>query len=208
MFSHLFTTSFWAHEKKKKKTGPCSTDKGTKLCSNGSMECRPRSVFCDGHKNCLYGEDESPLQCGCLDPLKFQCYLGGVLQCLYNMKKCDGMPDCDDKSDELNCELVYYIFFRTTKNACVCAHTHHTHVYTYAYTHIHTHTQEHTYTHTHTHTSIHTHTCTHTHIHTHAYTHKNTCTHIYTSSHSYTQLQSMLLYGCNNMSKFATVYPH
>ena len=29
-------------------------------------------------------------------------------QCLDEMSRCDGIPDCEDKSDEMNCKLLMY----------------------------------------------------------------------------------------------------
>ena len=63
--------------------------------------CLPMSAICDGHTNCLYGEDEnfcSNLSC----PGLLKCR--GELRCVSDQEICDGEVNCLYSSDdEINC---------------------------------------------------------------------------------------------------------
>lgn len=71
------------------------------LCYDSNM-CILKSLRCNGHKDCSFGEDEKD----CKPPRKcpsdlFECNNG---ECLTQEKVCDYNYDCKDKSDEHNCE--------------------------------------------------------------------------------------------------------
>ena len=56
---------------------------------------------CDSVKHCYGGEDE--VACDC-DVDEFTCALGGG--CVMESKRCDGVNDCADASDEWDCVRI------------------------------------------------------------------------------------------------------
>lgn len=65
--------------------------------------CIPRSLRCDGHRDCMLGDDEQGCHTGehrrCAHGA-FECSDG---QCVPEVKVCDLHYDCADNSDEMNC---------------------------------------------------------------------------------------------------------
>ena len=94
--------------------------------------------------------------------------------CITKASVCDGVIDCKDRSDELNCTRSCECLRQTHIPTRIYTHTQtytptHRDIHTHIYTHTHTQATHHTtysYTHhTHIHTPTHRHTHTHTDIH-------------------------------------------
>lgn len=68
---------------------------GEYACVNG--ECVPQELMCDGHADCVAGDDE--LMCQCTGD-QVACLNGG--RCISRQHLCDGFYDCYDRSDEEN----------------------------------------------------------------------------------------------------------
>ena len=98
-------------------SGSCiSTEQFTCFNNGSANECIPYEQRCDGTANCKQGEDEEI----CCRESSFGCYVDVsdhhdsyngvagsqlVYQCLEPLSRCNGVPDCEDRSDETNCKL-------------------------------------------------------------------------------------------------------
>lgn len=84
-----------------------------------SSECVPLMWSCDGDPDCADSSDEGPERCGgdgvpyltnrrtnCTTE-EFRCANG---ECVRLTWKCDGDPDCKDKSDEFECREFLFSF--------------------------------------------------------------------------------------------------
>ncbi|XP_071800494.1 uncharacterized protein [Asterias amurensis] len=82
------------------------TDSFSFYCPS-SRQCVSKDNVCDGNRDCLNGEDEDSTDCR---PLCTSSYYTGDYQCndgngCYSVgDKCNSHNECNDKTDELNCD--------------------------------------------------------------------------------------------------------
>ncbi|KAM9299149.1 sortilin-related receptor [Gastrophryne carolinensis] len=107
----------WSDEKDCGETIPQSTSRPSTCppnhfrCDNGV--CIMNTWVCDGYKDCVHGSDEegcpttvnstvstTPSQGRC-SRFEFECQKSKY--CIQRWKQCDGVRDCQDGTDELNC---------------------------------------------------------------------------------------------------------
>lgn len=65
--------------------------------------------MCDGDDDCFDKEDEKdcpPITC---QSNQFKC--NDLKQCIQESYKCDGIPDCNDGSDEIGCRKYFSFLF-------------------------------------------------------------------------------------------------
>ncbi|XP_046351101.2 G-protein coupled receptor GRL101-like [Haliotis rufescens] len=74
--------------------------KGVFMCNDIETPCINRTLVCNGISECPNGEDESPLECGCLAN-EFQC---NNSHCVDMIHRCDLNNDCEGGTDEEGCE--------------------------------------------------------------------------------------------------------
>lgn len=96
-----------------------------------TSECVPLMWSCDGDPDCSDSSDEGPERCGSdgapyllnrranCSAGEFRCANG---ECVRLSWKCDGDPDCKDKSDESDCRKYWCIFKKSLSkgNILVC----------------------------------------------------------------------------------------
>lgn len=72
----------------------CKPNSNFFLCGGNTTRphCIPKTLRCDGVKNCLNGEDE------------WDCKSDELENCNKALNRCNGVFDCPDKSDEANCK--------------------------------------------------------------------------------------------------------
>lgn len=90
--------------------------------------CLPAELLCDLQTNCRNNSNELMLECdernasfACSAPTQFKCstgftssaFFGNQSSCILMIETCDGVFDCEDRSDELNCSTKNTSTFRT-----------------------------------------------------------------------------------------------
>ncbi|XP_057332116.1 basement membrane-specific heparan sulfate proteoglycan core protein isoform X8 [Microplitis mediator] len=115
-----------------------SCDKNNQFTCNDNT-CIPMSLSCDGINNCDDGSDEDPELCNYYDyedlPVPgrvterpTECDTGrtemrcGDGKCISLRRKCDGIPDCSDNSDERDCGNCAINEWRCKSGECLREH--------------------------------------------------------------------------------------
>ncbi|KAH9364231.1 hypothetical protein HPB48_000552 [Haemaphysalis longicornis] len=111
-----------------------ASDEGVILCENippkcgsnkyectpyrGYQMCLPRTMRCDGVKQCAHGLDERHCELWTCRETDFPCKSG---RCVFRMFRCDGDKNCPDGSDEDDCESATCIEneFRCKSGQCI-----------------------------------------------------------------------------------------
>nr|AVT42511.1 Wnt co-receptor arrow [Lithobius atkinsoni] len=96
---------------------PCSTDNGgcSHLClvdkeGKGRCSCPLSLVLAEDERTCA-----EPPTC---NPDQFTCDSGNI-NCIPLVWRCDGAPECEDRSDEINCPACVEAQFRCRNGQCI-----------------------------------------------------------------------------------------
>lgn len=93
-------------------------------CKTSDM-CVPKSMVCNAHKDCTFGEDE--MNCGPATKCPIGFFQCKNKECIRKSYVCDSSYHCKDRSDEENCSYLNKPdctegYFKCSNGACVEEH--------------------------------------------------------------------------------------